>query len=49
MSRLAECRHEADLVAAVTSGRWPAAVDPSLRDHVDGCAVCAEAQGSPRR
>ena len=42
MSRLAECRHEADLVAAVTSGRWPAAVDQALREHVDACAVCAE-------
>ena len=42
MSRLAECRHEADLVAAVTSGRWPAAVDQALREHVASCAVCAD-------
>jgi predicted anti-sigma-YlaC factor YlaD len=42
MSRLAECHHEADLVAAVTSGRWPAAVDPAMREHVASCAVCAE-------
>lgn len=42
MSRLAECRHEGDLVAAVTSGRWPSAVDPALRDHVASCAVCAD-------
>lgn len=42
MSRIAECRHEADLVAAVTSGRWPAAVDPAMREHVASCAVCAD-------
>ena len=42
MSRLAECRHEADLVAAVTNGRWPAAVDVALREHVTSCAVCAD-------
>ncbi len=42
MSRLAECRHEGDLVAAVTSGRWPSAVDPVMRDHVASCAVCAD-------
>jgi hypothetical protein len=42
MSRLAECRHEADLVAAVTSGRWPSAVDEALRQHVGSCPVCAE-------
>ena len=42
MSRLAECRHEAELVAAVTSGRWPSAVDPALREHVASCAVCAD-------
>jgi hypothetical protein len=42
MSRLAECRHEADVVAAVTAGRWPEAVDASLRDHVTTCRVCAD-------
>ena len=42
MSRLAECRHEADLVAAVTSGRWPSAVDQALREHVASCPVCAD-------
>lgn len=38
----AECRHEADVVAAVTSGRWPSAVDEALGAHVAHCAVCAE-------
>lgn len=42
MSRLAECRHEAEVVAAVTRGRWPAAADAALREHVAGCAVCTE-------
>ena len=42
MSRLAECRHEADLVGAVTSGRWPTAVDQALREHVASCPVCAD-------
>ena len=42
MSRLAEVRHEGDLVAAVTSGRWPAAVDQALREHVASCQVCAD-------
>jgi hypothetical protein len=41
MSRLAECRHEADVVAAVTQNRWDTA-DPTLRDHAATCAVCAE-------
>jgi hypothetical protein len=42
MPGLAECRHEGDVVAAVTRGRWPAAVDQALRDHVASCSVCAE-------
>ena len=42
MSRLAECRHEADVVAAVTGGRWPDAADATLREHVTSCSVCAE-------
>ena len=42
MPRLAECRHEGDVVAAVTTGRWPSAVDQTLREHVASCAVCAE-------
>lgn len=40
--RLPECRHEADLVAAVAAGQWPAAADPALRDHAARCPVCAE-------
>jgi len=42
MPRLAECCHEGDLVAAVTSGRWPSAVDQEIREHVASCPVCAD-------
>ena len=42
MSGLAECRREAEVVAAVSSGRWPAAVDGALVEHVRTCAVCAD-------
>jgi hypothetical protein len=42
MSRLAECRHEGEVAAAVTRGQWPAGAGAALRDHVAGCAVCAE-------
>lgn len=40
--RLAECRHEAEVVAAVAAGRWPSAADPALCDHARRCPVCAE-------
>lgn len=42
MASLPECRHEGDVVAAVTGGQWPSAVDPALREHVASCPVCAE-------
>jgi hypothetical protein len=42
MSGLAECRREAEVVAAVSGGRWPAGADPALVEHVAACAVCAE-------
>jgi hypothetical protein len=42
MSRLAECRHEGDVVAAVTGGRWPLAVEQPLLEHVASCPVCTE-------
>ncbi len=42
MAPLAECRREAEVVAAVGAGRWPAAVDASLLEHVHTCAVCSE-------
>ena len=42
MTRLDHCPREADVVAAVTSGRWPSAVDGALQEHVASCPVCAD-------
>jgi hypothetical protein len=36
------CIHEADVVAAVLSRRWPGACDDSLRAHAEACDVCRE-------
>src|SRR5262245_15325883 len=41
MSRV-ECVHEADVLTAVTTRRWPDRVDAELRDHVMTCDVCAD-------
>ena len=38
----AECRHEADVLAAVSTGRWPERVDATLRAHVETCALCRD-------
>lgn len=38
-----ECRREFEVAALVRAGRWPAACEPELRTHVDGCAECREA------
>ena len=37
-----QCPHEQDLLDAVAARRWPERADASLRDHVSGCAVCAD-------
>lgn len=37
------CDREQAVVDAVVQGRWPAACDEDLRDHVAGCVSCAEA------
>jgi|SRR5262249_25455973 hypothetical protein len=37
-----ECIREAEIVEAVTSGRWPAACDPDLRTHAQSCHVCKD-------
>ena len=37
-----ECAREHEVVEAVTSGRWPGACDPDLRDHAMACHVCKE-------
>lgn len=36
------CAREEELLDALQSGRWPETADPVLRQHVDGCASCAE-------
>lgn len=37
-----ECLFEADVLAAVIEGRWPLAVEPSLREHAAACPLCSE-------
>ena len=37
------CAREAELMSAIRDGHWPAACDPSLRDHVRECRSCTQA------
>ena len=37
-----ECPSEDDVLAAVSTGRWPERADRELRDHVEHCAVCRD-------
>jgi hypothetical protein len=36
------CQHEAEVVQAVVSRRWPDACDAALREHAESCEVCRE-------
>lgn len=36
------CARESEVLEAVRNGRWPAALDPALRSHVDTCDQCAQ-------
>ena len=36
------CEFEAQALAAMLEYRWPHAVEPTLREHVAGCASCSE-------
>ena len=36
------CVRESEVLDTLQAGRWPAATDASLRDHVTGCAACTE-------
>jgi hypothetical protein len=36
------CSQEKELAAALQEERWPDAVDPALRAHVDACRSCGE-------
>jgi len=37
-----ECPHEGDVLAAVSTNRWPSRVDADLRDHVAACDICTD-------
>ena len=37
-----ECVHEADVLTAVNTRRWPHRVEPELRDHVMSCDICTD-------
>ena len=37
-----ECAHEADVMTAISTRRWPDRVPAELVTHVAGCAVCAD-------
>jgi hypothetical protein len=39
---MSACGFEKDLSLALREGRWPAAADPSLREHVAGCRNCSD-------
>lgn len=36
------CQREPALLDALASGRWPAACEPELREHVEDCFECRE-------
>jgi hypothetical protein len=36
------CPSEADLLDALAARRWPDRAEPGLREHVAGCAICAD-------
>jgi len=40
--RRSECPREAELLDALQASRWPETTDPSLQEHVDGCAACGD-------
>ena len=37
-----DCVHEHDVLDAIGSNRWPDRCSAELRDHVRGCAMCAD-------
>ncbi len=40
--RPAECPHEADVLTAVSTNRWPQRAAPELVTHAAQCAICAD-------
>jgi hypothetical protein len=39
---ICECIREQDVLDAIAANRWPRRCDDELRDHVAGCAICAD-------
>ena len=39
---MTSCGFEKEVSLALREGRWPAAVDPALRDHIATCPGCSE-------
>jgi predicted anti-sigma-YlaC factor YlaD len=37
-----ECPREQDVLDAAAANRWPDRADPSLREHLAGCAICRD-------
>jgi hypothetical protein len=37
-----QCAREKEFMALLRSGQWPAACEPELREHVEGCSLCAQ-------
>jgi len=37
-----QCTREAEVLEAITAGRWPDTCDDELRSHASSCAVCAD-------
>ena len=39
---ICECIREQDVLDAIAANRWPERADEELRQHVAGCAICAD-------
>jgi hypothetical protein len=37
-----DCTREAEILDAITAGRWPESCDTELREHAARCATCAD-------
>ncbi|MGA8938401.1 MAG: hypothetical protein WB439_04475 [Acidobacteriaceae bacterium] len=38
--KIGACSRERELLQLLKSGSWPAASDPELREHANGCRIC---------
>jgi hypothetical protein len=39
---LGQCAREKEVIDLLHGGRWPAACEPELREHVAGCSLCVQ-------